>query len=153
MHQTPLREDEHRLRSQRHQLIGDLLADAGDEWGAVPMFYSAYHCVKGALLRDPIFDHQEALTKIHRDLYPEDRHVNRHHGRRRQGQQADWGVNELVGRLYSRAAGDYERLHQGSIQVRYGTGLPSGALPALRICLANILEMESRGDLEASIPH
>src|SRR4051812_9416111 len=77
---TPLREDEHLKRAERHKKIGDLLAGAGDEWAAVPWFYSAYHLVKAALLVDPIFDDLRALSAISVDLIPQDRFTNRHNG-------------------------------------------------------------------------
>jgi hypothetical protein len=149
---TPLREDEHLKRAVRHKKIGDLLAEAGDEWAAVPWFYSVYHLVKAALLVDPIWGDFKALSAISVDLIPDDRFTSRHNGRRRQsGQPKEWGVNELVLKLYRAAAGSYERLHQGSIDVRYGAGLPTGALPTLGTALAKIHAMHEAGDLVAPV--
>lgn len=147
-----LREDQHRARAQRHRIIGNVLADAGDEWAAVPLFYSAHHVIKGALLRDPIWGQVNALQVINQDLIPDDRFTTRHKGRKRPGGgPREWGVNELVLLLYRPAVKHYEHLHQASNSVRYGTGLAHGAVPAVTTALAAIEELESRGDLEAPI--
>jgi len=152
MPSLPLREDQHRARAQRHRFIGDLLAEASDEWGAVPLFYSGYHMIKAAMLRDPIWEQVNALQTINQDLIPDDKYTDRHRGRRRTGGGArEWGVNELVQVLYPKASPSYERLHQGSIDVRYGIGLPFGALPALRDAMDRLEELDSSGELEAPI--
>lgn len=148
---TRLREDEHRARAARHRVIGELLHDSGDEWGAVPMFYSAYHLMKAALLRDPIWDQLGPLQRLNRDLIPDDRHTDRHKGRRRGDQPREWGINELVQKLYPPASGPYERLHQASILVRYGAGLPSEAMPSLATSLERICALDAAGELEAPL--
>lgn len=130
MAQQGVSADVHLERAARHRKIGDHLCEAGDEWGAVCYFYSAYHLVKHALLTDPIFDEPTALSRIDVTLQPDDRYTSRHHGRQREGQAREWGVNELVTRLYRPISASYERLHQASIAVRYGAGL---ALPLDRI--------------------
>lgn len=149
--QATLREHEHRTRADRHRKIGDLLVQAGDEWGAVPLFYCAFHYVKAAMLRDPIWGDVTALQSIHQDLIPEDRYVERHHGRRRNGAPREWGVNEIVLQLYPQVVKQYEVLHQASIKVRYGTGLPDGALPALTDAIDKICETDAKGGLEAAL--
>lgn len=150
-----LREDQHRARSQRHQLIGNALGDAGDEWAVVPWFYSAYHLVKAALLRDPIWGDLQSLHAISVDLTPDDRFIDRHKGRRGRvpGVAVEFGINDLVLRLYRPAAGSYDRLHTASNLVRYGIGLSDGALESLRGCLDQIMDMDSRGELEAPLLH
>lgn len=149
----PLREQEHLARADRHRTIGTLLAESGDEWGAVPLFYSAYHRVKAALLRDPIWEDIQSLHVLSVDLIPEDRFTGRHQGRRRPGgQPREWGVNDLVLKLYRPAAGSYERLHQASIDVRYGAGLPGGALPSILEATERIEQLDRAGSLQASIP-
>lgn len=147
-----LREDQHRTRAQRHRLVGETLVGAGDEWGAVPLFYSAYHVIKGALLRDPIWDQVNALQKINSDLIPDDRFIDRHHGRKRPGGgPREWGINELVLTLYRPAIAHYELLHQSSIRVRYGTGLPRGSLQPLMSAIDTLEDLESNGDLAAPV--
>lgn len=103
--------------------MGLLLLEAGDEWGAVCLFYAAYHAVKAALLEDTVFDTIDACQAVNRDLLPQDRDTTRHNGRRRTSSGREWGINELVLLLYRPAAGTYEKLHQASIDVRYGDGL------------------------------
>jgi len=137
---------------RRHQVVGNALGDAGDEWAAVVWFYSAYHLIKGALLRDPIWSDLGALANISLELMPEDRFTSRHRGRRRaNGAPREWGVNELVLKLYRKAAKPYDLLHQASISVRYGAGLPDGALPELREALEQLMEMDSNDELTAPI--
>lgn len=146
-----LREDEHRARAQRHRVIGNMLVEAGDEWGAVPLFYSGYHYVKAALLRDPIWENVGVLQRINKDLVPDDRLTDRHKGRRRGGQPREWGINELVQTLYPAASKPYEQLHQASISVRYGAGLPHGALPGISKAIDTLCQMDAAGELEAPV--
>lgn len=146
-----LREDQHRHRAQTHRQVGAVLAEVDHEWAAVPLFYSAYHIVKAALLRDPIWGDLPSLKALHKDLTPDDRFVGRHKGRRSRDAITEWGVTDLVIKLYRTAAPHYERLHQGSIDVRYSLGLPPGALPALMSALGAIEELDSRGELEAPV--
>lgn len=112
----------HVQRAERHTKVGLALLAVEDEWAAVCLFYSAYHHVKAALLEDPLFEDHEKCQALHADLLPDDRFTSRHKGRRTAGGR-EWGLNELVLRLYRPAAGTYERLHQASIDVRYQTGL------------------------------
>jgi hypothetical protein len=148
---TPLREEEHLARAEQHLKVGNVLVETRQEWGAVALFYSAYHRVKAAMLRDPIWGQVNALQAVHQDLIPDDRYIERHHGRRRRGEPREWGVNELVAVLYPSATRAYEQLHQASIDVRYSTGLPAGALPALATAITTISELDSDGELEAPI--
>ncbi len=125
---APLRQLEHERRAEQHREVGALLVGTGDEWAAVPLFYSAYHVVKAALLTDPIWDTPSDLHRLHVDLIPGDRFTDRHKGRRRSGGgEKEWGINELVLLLYRPFAGRYDLLHQNSITVRYGKGLPEDA--------------------------
>ncbi len=112
-----------------------------------------YHLIKAALLRDPVWSDLRSLTAINVDLTPEQRFTDRHRGRRRIGsnQPREWGINDLVFVLYRPAARFYERLHQASIDVRYGTGLPAGALPDLDTALKALFEMDSRNEIEAPL--
>lgn len=149
---TPLREDEHLRRAERHRTIGDLLAGAGDEWAAVPLFYSGYHLVKAALLVDPIWTDLRQLGALHVDLAPDDRFTDRHKGRKRPtGQAREWGLNELVLKLYRPIAGSYDRLHQASITVRYGAGLPAGAVGPLGEAVEHIRSSHEDGSLTAPL--
>ena len=146
---TPLAEQAHLDRAARHIVIGSALADAGDEWAAVPMFYSAYHFVKAALLVDPIWWDIQRLQGTRPDLIPDDRFTKRHHGHRQTGRPREWGINELVLVLYPSIARDYEQLHVASIDVRYHEGLPSGALPDLRAAMDRIRAASESGALTA----
>lgn len=149
---TPLREEEHLRRAERHRKIGDLLAEADDEWAAVPLFYSAYHLVKAALLVDPIWSDLRQLTAISVDLAPEDKFTDRHKGRKRQtGQPREWGLNELVLKFYRPVVGSYDRLHQASINVRYGAGLPAGAVEPLQAAMQQIQDAHEADSLVAPL--
>ncbi len=132
-------------RAERHEVIGDLLADAGDEWACVPYFYAAYHRVLHALSEDPVFDDPTRLSRVNRNLSIADRHVTRHHGRRKLG---EWGVNDLVTLLYRPIAVDYERLHAASIDVRYGGGF-RGDLSDVRAALGHMKAEHEAGHLRA----
>lgn len=149
MAQQGVSADVHLERAARHRKVGEALRDAGDEWAAVCYFYSAYHLVKHALLIDPIFDDPTALSRIHVTLTPDDRFTTSHHGRQRSGQPRDWGVNELVSRLYRPIAGNYERLHQASIHVRYESGL-NLPLDQMVAALEAVQAAHAAGELRAT---
>jgi len=123
--------------------VGDALAAAGDEWSTVCYFYAAYHIVKHALTTDPVFQDSSALIAIHPQLTHRDRYVGRHHGRRLPG---EWGVNDLVLKLYPAAVPAYERLHQASIAVRYQAGL-TVPVAAVRDALTALQQSHSSGGL------
>jgi hypothetical protein len=139
-------------RGASHAQLGRTLADVDHEWAAVPLFYSAYHLVKLAMLRDPIWDRVNALQTLHQGLIPDDRFTERHKGRQRRGEPRQWGVNEIVSVLYKNIARPYERLHLASIDVRYGVGLDMDAMPDLLRDLALIEDLESSGAIVAPIP-
>ena len=85
MPEFPLAEQAHKARAARHLQIGKLLAGEGEEWGAVPLFYCAYHHVKAALLVDPIWWDLQRLHSKSIELMPDDRFVTRHKARRVRG--------------------------------------------------------------------
>lgn len=123
--------EQHRTRASEHAKVGTVLCETDNEWGAVMLFYAAYHEVKAALLDDPIFDDLDACQALKCGLLPDDRYTSRHQGRK--GAHKEWGLNELTLVLYRPVAGVYQRLHQMSISVRYDRGLlpePSVALAA-----------------------
>lgn len=103
------------------------------------------------MLVDPIWQDLKSLKAIHQDLVPDDRFIGRHKGRRRVGGPKEWGVNDLVLMLYRPAAGHYDRLHLASVDVRYSTGLPTGALNPVRASLDALLAMDTAGALQAPI--
>lgn len=140
---------DHVTRSDRHLRVGNALIEAGDEWAAVCFFYSAYHLVKSALLSDPIFDDPTALSKIHPGLTPDHRFTSAHHGRQRPREVRAFGINELVLALYRPVTGAYERLHQGSIEVRYKHGLVL-ALPTLKDAVLGLRERHDAGEINAA---
>lgn len=146
-----LRQEQHLVRAARHDKIGRLLSESGDEWGAVALFYGAYHRVKAALITDPIWDDIGQLQAIHSDLVPDDRLIERHRGRRRSGAPREWGINELVQTLYPEITRAYERLHQASISVRYGVGLREGALGDLAEASEEIKRLYDQGKLSATL--
>lgn len=75
--------------------------------------------MKAALIEDPVFDNLTLLKSIDPRLTLEDRYPTNHKGRWGSGK---FGLNELVQLLYPAKIGDYERLHQTSMGVRYGQG-------------------------------
>jgi len=123
---TELRVEEHLERSEEHYKIGKVLAESNHEWTAVALFYSAYHLVRHGLRTDPIFDDEQALLRIDPELEQHHRNITRHRGRRRSVER-EWGMIELALLLYRPVVGKYDRLHQLSVEVRYGRGrsLPS----------------------------
>lgn len=143
--------EEHRSRARRHEKVGRALVEAGDEWGAVCLFYAAYHDVKAALLEDPVFDSLAACQAASPDLLPEDRNVQRHHGRTHTSNGREWGINELVLKLYRGAAGTYERLHQASISVRYKSGL-SGPVSDVQETWEKFISLRDSGTLTWAPP-
>lgn len=149
MPEAPLAEQAHLARAARHLHIGTLLAEAGEEWGAVPLFYSVYHHVKAALLVDPIWWDLQRLHTKSLELMPDDRFVTRHKARRVRGAPREWGLNELVLVLYPGVAREYERLHVASNNVRYHAGLVAGALPDLTAAAAHIVAASESDGLVA----
>jgi hypothetical protein len=142
----------HPDRASRHRVIGDLLAEAGDEWAAVPLFYSAYHFVRHALRSDPIFLEPTWLSRVHVSLTMAERDVTRHKGRKfiPGSVGREWGINELVTLLYRPLTISYEKLHQASIEVRYGAGLKTAPLPGLVEALDRIQTAHAQGTMVAS---
>lgn len=144
-----LTEEQHKNRAERHASVGDALAAAGeDDWAAVCYFYAAYHLVRAALVGDPVFDNPNDLARIDVELTPEDRYTQRHKGRKKTSNGREWGVNELVLLLYRPYAGIYDRLHQASIDVRYGRGFKTTAADA-RALYDQILAASDMGKLRA----
>lgn len=148
--QAPLTVEQHLLRAEVHRVDGETKAAVGDEWGAVSLFYSAYHLVRAALLSDPIWTDARSRARINVNLTPDDKNVTRHHGGWRRSGRV-WGVNELVALLYPAIQADYERLHQASCNVRYELGLPNGALADLPGRLAAIRACSDAGTLIAPV--
>ncbi|GAB3092279.1 hypothetical protein [Isoptericola nanjingensis] len=137
----------HLERAERHKVVGDALAEAGDEWAAVCYFYAAYHLMRHALRTDPIFDDPTRLAAVSPDLAPELREVARHQGRR--GATREYGVNDLVRLLYgNETAKVYGRLHYASIAVRYEDGLRGKPLGQLREELDTIRLAHAQGQLK-----
>lgn len=149
MRQSALDHGVHVRRAERHYKVGCALADAGDEWGAVCFFYAAYHLVKAAMLADPLFEDPTRCHAKHHDLNIDDRHTDRHQVRKSRDAGRGWGVNDLVLLLYRPIVGDYERLHQASVSVRYRDGLPAEALTALRGSVDRIREAFDAGEIKA----
>jgi hypothetical protein len=129
--------------------VGSALVAAGDEWGAVPLFYCSYHLARAALIRDPIFADLPRLKAVNSDLTPDERYTARHHGRRGSAIAKQWGLNELVALLYPRFSHDYEVMHQASIDVRYGRGF-RGDLLRLEVGAIAFRDSYSDGDFVAA---
>ena len=120
----PLTISEHVERSRYHKRVGDALHSSGpDSWGAVCYFYSAFHLVRAALTRDPIFSDLSQLKKAHPGLIPDDRGATAHQARR--GSERRFGVNDLVRILHPDIFPAYYRLHGASVGVRYEKGISS----------------------------
>lgn len=141
----------HQERAGHHTAVGDGLAASDEGWAAVCYFYAAYHLVRASLIDDPIFDDPTLLSRVRPDLTPEDRFTSHHHGRKQTMNGRDWGVNELVALLYRSLSRDYERLHQASLDVRYGAGLRGDVAP-LRASLLVIQEAYTAGSIVAAVP-
>jgi hypothetical protein len=133
-------------RAERHRHVGLLVAEAGDEWACVPLFYSAYHLVRDALLNDPVFADDRSCRAKHPLLTCTDNQVTRHHGRSHPDKV--WGINDLVTLLYRRVVVDYELLHAASIDVRYHDGF-KGDLEDVKASLQTIWDAYEQGLLVA----
>lgn len=116
-----MEDHEHLTVSEYHRKLAETLAGtaAGHGWACVMAFYSAYHTARWALRRDPRFDDPVALTALHPDLIPDDRHTDRHRARGRQGGSNGFGLNYLVTLLYPDAGSAYLKLYDASVEVRY----------------------------------
>jgi hypothetical protein len=142
----------HLSRAAEHRRVGEALRTAAQEpWAAVCYFYSAYHLVRYALRRDPIFDNPTALTRINVELYPDLRDISRHHGRKRTTPR-EWGINELVLVLYRPIAAPYNKLHQASIDIRYEDGPGPLSLDRAAVWLDEIWTAHDAGGLRATAP-
>lgn len=145
----------HLERADSHERVGRTLLDANHEWGAVCLFYAAYHRVKAALLEDPIFDSLDACQAKSAHLQPEDRSTSRHQGRRGGRTVIEWGMKDLVLLLYRGAAGSYDKLHMASIDVRYYSGTTATAADLLEVFEA-FEEQRQEGALTSGVsgtPH
>lgn len=124
---SPLTASQHVLRADEHESLAGVLRDSGHEWAAVAYFYSAYHLVSAALLRDPIFTSPGRLAAASPALTMADQTATRHQGYMQFGHGGRrtkiWGLNDLVALLYRPVWPFYAQLHEGSVDVRYGTGL------------------------------
>ncbi|MDH5150460.1 hypothetical protein [Brevibacterium casei] len=132
--------------SEDHFAQAEAIAGASTDWAAVAYFYSAYHAMKAAFLQDPIFDDMTRLKSINQHLMPDDRNTQKHKVRRGGN---GFGVNDLVHLLYPSKRGDYERLHQSSLGVRYGQGVVY-PIDQLAEMAAGISEARTSGMLVAS---
>lgn len=144
MRELPL--DLHLARAEHHRKIGNVLAESGQPWAAVPLFYSAYHLARHALRSDPIFDDPARLGRLTLQVGPEDQYAYHHHSRGRK-QEGNWGVNDLLAFLYPHAATGYEELHQASNEVRYGAGIIELPLVAFVQKLDTFTAQHSHGEL------
>jgi hypothetical protein len=141
-----LTQAERLARGQRHRHVGEMIADSGDEWACVPLFYSVYHVVRDAFLNDPVFQSDASARSKHPLLTSTDNQATSHHGRVKPTKV--WGVNELVQVLYPSIIVDYEMLHAASIDVRYGSGF-QGDLGEVRLAVERIWTAYNEGRLVA----
>lgn len=99
------------------------LLAGGDEWFAVCYFYASYHLVKAAMMVDPIFGNPTDLSTVDVNLTPASRWTTHHQGRVQKGGPRDFGINDIVVKLYNDISIEYRRLHMASVNVRYSSGL------------------------------
>lgn len=133
------------MRTTGDQLLGD-----NNEWFAVCYFYSAYHLIKAALIRDPIFDSPTELSRIDVNLTPEHRWSTKHQGRVQRGSR-DPGINDIVVKLYNGVSVEYRRLHSASVNVRYSDGLGVITPATVAQDFSTIWESHSRGEIRYSL--
>lgn len=129
---------------------GDRLLGDDNEWFAVCYFYSAYHLIKAALIRDPIFDSATDLSRIDVNLTPAHRWTTRHQGRVQQGSR-DPGINDIVVKLYNGISVEYRRLHSASVNVRYSDGLGVISPQTVAQDFSTIWEAHSKGEIRYSL--
>lgn len=151
MQQRLLTPAEHRTRSAGHRKLGHMLLENGLEWGAVAVFYAAYHDIKAALQEDPIFDDHSACQAFHSNLLPDDRYASSHKARRGGAGGGALGVNDVVGIVYPGVVGTYDKLHQISMDVRYYTGPSRGALDNVPDLDSKFCDLVASGGLTSGI--
>ena len=138
-------------RAESFQETAVRLESLEDEWAAVCYFYAAYHLVKAAFIRDPVFDSLKALASIDGRLTMEDRFIERHQGRM-SGRTRTLGVNDLVTMLYPKVSVAYRRMHMASINVRYGEGLRTIKLDSVLSDFATVRRAHESGALVSPSP-
>lgn len=138
----------HLTRADEHACHAEAIGS--NEWAAVCYFYAAYHRVRAALLNDPVFDDLDQLHQFHLNLVPDDRYVTMHKGRGGRDNR-EFGVCDLVLRLYRPIAGAYDKLHMASIDVRYNTGL-RGDITEISPLYEKIKTAQDGGTLVAWVP-
>jgi hypothetical protein len=120
-----------------------------NQWYAVCYFYAAYHCVRAALLEDPVFKDLTRLKSFDANLIPDDRFNGHHAGRLSGSGPRKPGVSDMVKLFYPDIAIQYERLHGASVAVRYGFGLSAYQPNVLAADFAHIAQASTAGKLVA----
>ena len=141
--------EQHKQRAAAHLEVANRLLESDEEWAVVPLFYTAYHFVKAAMLADPVFDDPTRLSRFNASLTMEDRYSDIHQGRMAKGQRERWGVKDIVAVLYKPIYASYELLHLASTDVRYGRGLVVGSPSEADEALTRIYEAYERGAIVA----
>lgn len=137
-------------RAAAMRATGDQLLGHDNEWFAVCYFYSAYHLIKAALIRDPIFDSVTELSRIDVHLTPAHRWTTKHQGRVQSGGR-DPGINDIVVKLYNGISIEYRRLHSASVNVRYSDGLGAISPQTVAQDFSTIWDAHSRGEIRYTV--
>ncbi|WP_461634516.1 hypothetical protein [Glutamicibacter soli] len=123
-----------------HWRTAQSLFKNGDQWAAVAAFYTSYQLMRAALIVDPIFRDESALTLAHPSLRPEDRFETKHSFGGINKPQL--GLIEMCIVLYPHVSRYYTLGHQASVGVRYEGGLPRHVPLDKSIEYANIFRTE-----------
>ena len=108
--------------SEKHWETTQKLITLGDDWSVVTGFYSCYHLLRAAMLKDPLFDDLPRLSVVHHSLRTEDRRETKHS---KGGlNKPELGMKEICTLVYPHASGKYYLAHDASNGVRYDGGLP-----------------------------
>ncbi|WP_313812973.1 hypothetical protein [Glutamicibacter sp.] len=95
---------------------------SSDQWAAVAAFYTSYHYLRAALIADPVFQDQKALSLIHPALKVGDQFEKKHSFGGLS--KAQLGLIEMCIVVYPHVSRYYTLGHQASCGVRYDGGFP-----------------------------
>lgn len=107
----------HIQRAGEHLRETKLIMSVSADWAKVSAFYAAYHCVRAAMLQDPVFHDATRLAHANAHLTMASRTASHHNGN--VTAQRGPGMIDIVRYLYRPFYSRYLQLHSASVSVRY----------------------------------
>lgn len=138
--------NDHVAAANDHERVAVGLLSSSEDWAAVPFFYAAYRLIRATLISEPLFQQGLArLMSVNPLLQIGDRFAEHHSGG--MAGSRSLGVSELVTILYPRIDAHYKRLHNASLQVRYGQGLQTISRAAVESDFAAVKRARIEGSM------